>query len=90
MLERWDYELLFYPHYETQKYLNLFSVPSPRVKFVSFESASVQQLLIDAALLLTDSSSVSFDFGYMYKPVVYYHFQEDPLAHKELQESFLS
>ncbi|SUM33873.1 galactosamine-containing minor teichoic acid biosynthesis protein [Staphylococcus gallinarum] len=35
---------------------------------------TVQSLLIEHDLLITDYSSVSFDFTYMNKPVIFYHF----------------
>jgi CDP-glycerol glycerophosphotransferase (TagB/SpsB family) len=39
-------------------------------------SQDVQAHLRDAHLLITDYSSISFDFGYMNKPVLYYQFDQ--------------
>lgn len=68
--------LLFYVHYEMQKYADLFKTISENVIIAKFNDYDVQKLLRDSALLITDFSSVFFDFGYMRKPVIYYHFDK--------------
>ncbi len=75
LLEYYDVNLNFYPHYRAQEYFSKDVMKvSDRIKFIPLGSKSVQQLLIDNALLITDYSSVSFDFTLMNKPVIYYHF----------------
>ena len=37
----------------------------------------VQHLIKESALMLTDYSSVGFDFSFLYKPVIYYQFDRD-------------
>lgn len=76
-LERYDIELLFYPHYQMQPYLDLFASGSDRIIIASFEHYDVQTLLKESALLVTDYSSVYFDFAYMMKPSVFYQFDID-------------
>lgn len=49
----------------------------PRIRVVGFGEQSVQALLAQASLLVTDYSSVSWDFLYMGKPVVFYAFDSD-------------
>ncbi|MCD4680086.1 MAG: CDP-glycerol:glycerophosphate glycerophosphotransferase [Bacteroidales bacterium] len=77
ILTQYNYQLLFYPHYEVQYYLKHFSSSSDRVVIASKEQYIVQDLLKDSALLVTDTSSVSFDFAYMFKPLIYYFFDRD-------------
>ncbi len=67
-------EIVFYPHYELQKHINLFFSSSENVTIADFAHYDVQQLLKESALLITDSSSVHFDFAYMKKPCLYYQF----------------
>lgn len=69
--------LVFYPHYEVQKkFLHLFTSNDPSVVVADFDHYDVQQLLKESQLLITDYSSVFFDFAYMKKPCVYYQFDE--------------
>lgn len=77
LLERYDYQLIFYPHFEVQKYLHFFQGNNERIVFASFEKFDVQKLLIDCDLLITDYSSVQFDFSYMGKPIVLFQFDRD-------------
>lgn len=77
LLEAHDLELIFYPHHVMQKHVDLFTTPSDRIKIAAFKDYDVQTLLIESKLLVTDFSSVFFDFGYMDKPVIYYQFDAD-------------
>lgn len=72
------YQLIFYPHYEIQKYLDCFSTAADDVvKIASIRNYDVQALLMESELLITDYSSVYFDFAYMGKPILYYQFDEE-------------
>lgn len=75
ILEDNDVQLNFYPHYRAQSYFNDEILnPSSNINFIQLGTKTVQELLIDHSLLITDYSSVSFDFTLMNKPVIYYHF----------------
>ena len=65
----------FYLHYSLQKYSHLFK-ENDVVRIVKFGEEVVQDLLKESKLLVTDFSSVYFDFGYMRKPIVYFQFDE--------------
>ncbi|MHA7579444.1 bifunctional glycosyltransferase/CDP-glycerol:glycerophosphate glycerophosphotransferase [Paenibacillus vandeheii] len=82
-LEKRGYELLFYPHHELKPYFEYFSTNSDLIKLVDSEAYDLQILIKEASLLITDYSSVFFDFAYMSKPVIYYHFDksEYPMSH---------
>lgn len=83
-------ELVFYPHYEAQKYLHLFSSKYNNITIANKDDYDVQQLLKESALLITDYSSVYFDFGYMRKPVVYYQFDNDEYRSKHYEKGYFS
>lgn len=87
-LEKNNIDLVFYPHYEIQKYINLFKSKSKNVIIASFDDYDVQKLLIESKLLITDYSSVFFDFVYMDKPVIYYTFDIDKLREKHYKEGY--
>jgi len=82
------YTLIFYPHYEFQKYLHCFSCDNDLVKLASFEEYDVQTLLKESALLITDYSSVFFDFAYMKKPLLYFQFDKDVFFGKHYQKGY--
>jgi CDP-glycerol glycerophosphotransferase len=67
-----DHHLVFYPHYGAQDYLAAFDRPHDRITIADRHHHDVQQLLKESKILVTDFSSVSFDFAYMGKPVVYF------------------
>ena len=79
MLKKNDVDLFFFPHHRVQPYVSLFEqhIASDRITVCRQSEYSEQQLLQDSALLITDYSSVFFDFAYMRKPVVFFHFDYD-------------
>lgn len=87
-LEKYDLELIFYPHIEVHKYLHCFSGGSKRVRVTGFKDCSVQQLLLESDILITDFSSVFFDYGYMEKPVVYYQFDKEEFRKTHYGEGY--
>ena len=47
-----------------------------------------QTLFNNGSLLITDYSSVAFDFSYLYKPILYYQYSED--YHFDLNDSYFN
>lgn len=83
LLKEYSYSLIFYPHYEVQKNIGSFkklSLPE-NVTIAGFDY-DVQTLLKESALLITDFSSVYFDFAYMRKPILFYQFDPDKYHYK--------
>lgn len=76
LAEKYHVSFVFYPHYEVQPFLSLFRDTQRCVTIADFAHFDVQQLLKESMLLITDFSSVFFDFSYMQKPVLYYQFDE--------------
>ncbi len=71
------YNIVFYPHYALQSFIQCFEeCANETVIIADRDHYDVQQLLLESALLITDFSSVFFDFAYMEKPVVFYQFDE--------------
>ncbi len=90
LLEEFDYELAFYPHFEMHRFLGAFHSDNPRIRILGLEGNDVQRLLIESRLLVTDFSSVFFDFAYMGKPVVYYQFDEAEFRARQYKEGYFS
>lgn len=76
-LEKNGYKLIFHPHHEIQRYIDLFKVNSSRIIIADERDNDVQQLLKESEILITDYSSIAFDFAYMRKPIIYYQFDKD-------------
>ena len=68
-----NYTLVFYPHIEFQKYLNCFE-QQEHIVLGTMNKYDVQKLLIESEILITDYSSVFFDFAYLNKPIYFYQF----------------
>lgn len=87
-LEDKNINLVFYPHYEIQKNLHHFSSKSDKIIIADFNHFDVQKLLKESMMLITDYSSVFFDFGYMKKPVFYYQFDYNKFRNEHYQEGY--
>lgn len=88
ILNKYNLQLLFYPHRNMQPYLKLFKSSSSRVKLASREIYDVQDLLCKAAILITDYSSVFFDVVYMKKPVLFYQFDEKEYRERQYSRGY--
>ena len=88
ILNRYDLELVFYLHNDMRKYADAFGTDFARVEVVYRDDTyDIQELLTSAALLMTDYSSVHFDFAYMGKPVLYYQFDREEFFKRQYQQS---
>lgn len=87
-LEKEDLELYFYPHRNMQKYIADFSTTSNRIKIVDNKNSEIRKLLIESAVMITDYSSVSLDFAYMKKPVIYYQFDEKRFREAQYERGY--
>ena len=76
-IEKEDISLVFYPHIEFQPYIGQFRSDCKNVAIADFGHYDVRQLLMESALLVTDYSSVAFDFAYLGKPCIYFQFDNE-------------
>ena len=91
LLLDFGYTLLFYPHPSMQQYLKLFdNGASKLITIASKEKYDIQQLLMESSMLITDYSSIFFDFAYMKKPLLYYQFDYDKYRAGQYQEGYYS
>lgn len=86
MLEEKDMTLTFFPHYQTQKLGAETPVFHERIKVMKQGEETVQSLLKRHRLLITDYSTVSFDFAYINKPVIFFQFDYDEFYSKHYNE----
>lgn len=74
-IEGHGYKIIFYPHRQMQQFAKYFS-GSDNVEIATKDDYDVQELLKKSSLLVTDYSSVFYDFSYMKKPVLLYPFDK--------------
>lgn len=85
------YKILFYLHYTFQPYVKAFEpFAGDVVTICDRKQYDVQLLLTSTSMLITDYSSVFFDYGYMMKPMVFYQFDLDEYRDKHYKEGYFS
>ncbi|MCI8466460.1 MAG: CDP-glycerol--poly(glycerophosphate) glycerophosphotransferase [Lachnospiraceae bacterium] len=89
-LEKNNIRLVFYPHIEMHRFLHLFECDKPHVQISGMNQNDVQKLLIESKLLITDFSSVFFDFAYQKKPVIFFQFDKKDYRSSHYEEGWFS
>lgn len=89
-IEQNGYRLVFYPHREIQKFGEAFHSNSKNIKIADEKNYEVQELLMSAAMLITDYSSISMDFAYMRKPQLYFQFDVLKFREEHYEEGYFS
>lgn len=88
ILKKYNYKLYFYPHSEMQKYLKYFNSNLSNIKIVKSEDMDIQHLLKISKVMITDYSSVFFDFAYMNKKIYYFQFDKDVYRNKHYKAGY--
>ncbi|TCP19001.1 CDP-glycerol glycerophosphotransferase [Scopulibacillus darangshiensis] len=70
-----NFEILLCLHPNMQKFTHFFS--DAPVRIINQGDVDVQRLLKESAMMITDYSSVGFDFSFLHKPIIYYQFDRD-------------
>ncbi|MBM7646055.1 CDP-glycerol glycerophosphotransferase [Scopulibacillus daqui] len=71
----YQFEIIFCLHPNMQKFTSYFT--SAPVRVISQGEVDVQKLLKESMLMITDYSSVGFDFSFLHKPIIYYQFDRE-------------
>src|SRR5699024_5100186 len=69
-----NFNIIFCLHPNMQKYSHYFEGVNPNVTVINQGEIDVQQLIKESAVMITDYSSVAFDFSFLKKPIIYYQF----------------
>ena len=73
--KKYKYQIAFFPHPTLQKYLDAFQ-HNQEVLFLGRET-SYREIYASSDLIVTDYSSMVFDFAYLRKPVIYTQFDRE-------------
>lgn len=88
-LKKTGYKLIFYPHYVFQTYIDCFQkYNSTNVIIADRYHYDVQELLKRSSFLITDFSSVYFDFAYLNKPMVFFQFDESEYRKEHYSQGY--
>ena len=79
---------IFCVHRNMMRFETCFTSSSERIAVKRWDEVSVPELLKKASVLITDFSSVSMDFAFMHKPVVYYQFDRDDFRRGHLPAGY--
>lgn len=81
--------IVFYPHYEMQKFIESFALlQCDVIEIAHFRDTDVQELLKRSSLLITDYSSVYFDFAFLGKPIIYYQFDQQRFISEHYKKGY--
>lgn len=86
--DRYGVRFVFFPHRNMQKYMSLFPQSNDYLEVACAKDWDIQDLLKKAALMVTDYSSVFFDFVYMKKPVIFYQFDYEQFRRGQYGEGW--
>lgn len=84
-------KLIFFLHpafRDRKKYFELFACD--KIEIANNDDYDLQSLLKSSSLLITDYSSIYFDFAYMGKPVIYYQFDYDDYRKAQYKEGYFN
>lgn len=73
-IESKGYKFIFKPHRNILKFLHNFTISS---KIIIGDKIAYNDIFNHSSLVISDYSSVVFDFAYLKKPVLYYHPDKD-------------
>src|SRR5690606_40777153 len=72
LAKTFNFDIVFCLHPNMQRFTNYFE--NSNVTIINQGEVNVQDLIKESSLMITDYSSVGFDFSFLYKPVLYYQF----------------
>lgn len=84
-------KIIFYMHYAFQNYSYLFkNNENDNIIIGTREKYDVQDLMLKSKIMITDYSSVFFDFAYMKKPIMYFQFDDEEFRKAHYKRGYFS
>ncbi|MDR2971786.1 MAG: CDP-glycerol glycerophosphotransferase family protein [Bacteroidales bacterium] len=88
LLQENNARLIFRPHPEAQRMCSLLTHLPCNIIIANNDNTLLLDLLQESAMLITDYSSVAFDFAYMKKPLIYYQFDHQEFLDKHYAKGY--
>ena len=89
-LEENNYKLILYLHDNIQIYIDLFKAKSENIIIANKKEFDIQKLMKESEYLITDYSSIAFDFAYMKKPLQYFQFDINDYRENHYQQGYFN
>ncbi|MCR5832940.1 MAG: CDP-glycerol glycerophosphotransferase family protein [Candidatus Saccharibacteria bacterium] len=86
-VEKNDIKVKFYPHINMERFLGSFVSSSKNIEIITSDT-DIQEIMRRSSMMITDYSSVSMDFAYMEKPVIYFQFDQKDYREKQLKTGY--
>ncbi|SDQ14416.1 CDP-glycerol:glycerophosphate glycerophosphotransferase [Virgibacillus salinus] len=89
VLEKYGYKIKFVIHPALKEQVSDFK-ESKNVEIINPDDVNYFELFNSSSLLITDYSSVAFDFAYLRKPVIYFQFDQFEFHRKHFSSGYFS
>lgn len=87
ILEKYNLELVFFLHPKFKQYISEFQLDNEHISLKEFQNIKVNEEIMEASLMISDYSSVTWDMFYMKKPVLFYQFDYE--KYEEYEGSYI-
>lgn len=89
LLQKSNIKFYFFPpHHEIQKRIPLFDLAGTEITPINTESSNFSEVVLKSAMMITDYSSVIFDFAYLYKRTAYFQFDLSAYRSGQYKEGY--
>lgn len=86
-----DNQVEFYffpPHHEIQKRMKLFDLDETKVVPIDTEASVFSDIVLSSSMMITDFSSVIFDFAFLYKRTAYFQFDLEEYRRGQYKQGY--
>ncbi len=83
MLEAYEATLVFCMHPKFREFIGEFQTAGERIVLFDYEKKPINEMVMEASMMITDYSSVSWDMYYMEKPIIFYQFDYEKYMEKQ-------
>lgn len=89
-IQKYNLDVIFFLHPVMQRFVTYFEKLNTNAKIKCNLDVDLQTMIKKSAVMITDYSSVSFDFAYMKKPLLYFQFDYEKFRSGHYQEGYFS
>ncbi len=87
MLKKYNTKMVFCMHPKFREFIGEFKTAGEHIQLFDYSTKPINQQLMEASMMVTDYSSVSWDMYYLEKPIIFYQFDYE--RYMEAQGSYI-